>query len=120
MTDEIDIKIAELKGWTGIAPATHNNPAWGLMPGCTKHREGAPIPRWSTDIAAAWGLVEEVMSAGVGYDLANVRHSNGNMTHEFILYDPIGGPNSKRYPAEENTAPLAICAAWLKWMEARQ
>jgi hypothetical protein len=83
---------------------------------------------YSRDIAAAFELVEEAHTKGVGFDLANSETTHyetgvdSTMTYSWIaiFYDPIGGPACKQYKAEAPTPAEAISRAYLAWREAQK
>ena len=111
MTDrELDALVAEkVTGWKKITCLTggnqpHGEPDddynrdWPMNP----HRE--PIPEYSTDLAAAWGVVGRI-----GGEFYLRRTASGH--YEAIFYPTPGGVN--RYCTAETT-PRAICLAALR------
>lgn len=78
------------------------------------------IPEYTTNIAAAWELVEEAEREGCGYTMSDCHHSDGRITHDFAFFDPVGGPVAHKYCADDaETVPIAICEAWLKREEGK-
>ena len=71
-----------------------------------------PCPNWPTDISAAWGLVDDSISAG--YEVY-VTHSKDqdNQTVWWCLF----GNDYEYYCSESDTAQMAISQAWLAWKE---
>lgn len=117
--DEIRLAIAKAKGWREV----HNTQ--GILMGGEPGEVAwwKPVPYWPTDIKAAWELVEEAQAAKVGLVLHNSLRfipSPETWSYACTFYDPVGGPNHEVYSAEEETAPLAICRAWLAWDEGRK
>lgn len=108
--DEIRIEIAERLGWSGKEvlgecfifrdPKGHTKPDY---------------PNWPTDIAAAWGLVEEIEKRGDGYLMSDIHYGDGRVRQELLIYSPVGGQAITVDRAESDTAPLAICKCWLQW-----
>jgi hypothetical protein len=71
------------------------------------------LPHFSTNIADAWALVEEMDAAyGVFYELAN-RIDDGYHQFSFISQYCTG------QHVTATTVPEVICKAYLKWKEAR-
>src|SRR5919106_517365 len=85
---ELDALVAEkVMGWPDYAEKNH-------------------CPEYSTDIAAAWLIVEEFVPA---YDLSLTWH-NGAWETRFILW----GAPMQHYTGKGNSEMLAICRAALK------
>jgi hypothetical protein len=83
---------------------------------------GLKIPSWTTDISAAWELVEEMKSQNVGVLISNsvtILPTPDIWTWEVALYDPIAGPHAEKYFAECPTIAEAICRAYLAWKQAQ-
>ena len=69
----------------------------------SKYKNYDPIPDWPNNIKAAWGLVEEM---GAGVNIRHVVDTYGDKWHcSFNL--PLW--------YSDDTAPLAICRAYLAW-----
>lgn len=118
--DEIRLKIAQLKGWKVYVSNKNNLPiraVWSKNDYSdnefwieTTYRHamppvegGAPFPNWSTDPAAAVGLVEEMAV------YVEIRHVGDRWDCGFELYT--------YYRAE--TFCRAICDAYVAWKEAQ-
>jgi hypothetical protein len=126
---EIDAAVAEhVMGWTECDPAAmwglweHGDPGmWeadpgngmGIPPGA---RRPEPCPRYSTDIAAAWLVVEKMRAEGFFWDV----FAGGNAHGLYIgaRFDNAGedeyGEGGIMVTAYANTAPMAIALAALK------
>lgn len=105
---EIRIKIAELGGWWG----NKENIAWAI--------ETEKLPNWPVSIADAWELVEEARNENVGISIWNIKYYNPDRwSYEATLFDPIGGAMCHKFVAEADTAPHAICLAWINWKESQ-
>lgn len=86
----------------GDLEGTHPEPVYDPYPGCNPNPRPSVVPEYSTDIAAAWAIVEELKLS--------------------ILYEPDGWMasyvGSKGAPhihyIHAATAPLAICLAALE------
>lgn len=112
---ELDALVAEkVMGWTLVAdPRADGQPMWvdadknAKWPAEPPDRWGKGIWRPSTDIAAAWELVEALGRKFFGFALTRSEH--GLYRAEFSMR---GVETDFRAPAV--TAPLAICLAALR------
>lgn len=69
---------------------------------CKIHQEAHDhVPHYSTDISAAWELLDKTTSWLIG------KHFEGGYFCRLVLEDGV-------YEVEADTAPLAICLAFLK------
>lgn len=110
---ELDAEVAErVMGWTHLDRSSGYY-AVGIHPG--GFREG--VPRYSTDIAAAWQVVEMfqctvVIQRAPSPDgrVVGYRVSVPDITHK----GKPGEPYRLAANADADTAPLAICLAALK------
>lgn len=78
--------------------------------------DARPLPRYSSDIAAAWEVVEKLRSApDFVFTLVDSSHTVGHSTEWYCMvgYTRAGFDFSKA-GAGANTAPLAICLAALE------
>jgi hypothetical protein len=131
--DELRIAVAKALGWQFMRVTERSLRAYPIKPGESSNgyypsKEGDEIvfaneydycdPDWPTSIAAAWELVEEAAQDGVGMDLFTI-HEDNHFWYRTELFDPPGGPMPEVYSAESESAPRAICVAWLKWKEAK-
>lgn len=101
---ELDTLVAErVMGWTRIRQ--RDNGSWQMT--APTGQESAYVPTFSTDIAAAWQVVEHFVAKGWGMTILSPSHwaevgwtawIDGEFTHE---------------KAEADTSPLAICRAAL-------
>ena len=109
-----------------IEPQTGSYPPNGEGPWCAMYWV---IPHYSTDIGAAWEVVERVADGHVGtYDAMEVLLSYGPERCHVKIYDssPGGyvGPAGEDIPQAPgvglwaSSAPLAICLAALQAVEA--
>jgi len=115
MSREIDALIAEhVMGWKGVAPVS----ACVLdMAGINPEYPQVPqiVPYYSTDIAAAWEVVERLSTEF--YHSWSLHLNNGRQYHEFKFVPPkemASGTIGPSHWVESDTAPLAICLAALK------
>lgn len=107
--DELQAEIAEKRGWKLSEPPfkSSNTVEW-LTPG---GGVGTSLPKWTTEISAAWGVLEEMKRHPL---VVNVKlNISNNVKITFLEYRPIPHNNAIIYEAD--TAPLAICRAWLAW-----
>lgn len=116
---ELDALVAEkVMGWRWIS---YNNNGFILVPP-DQHsrmkpeyvfqdkagsREHAGLPRYSTDIAAAWEVVEKLHEIP-GYEIIDIRLCSIG----YAILAPMG--NHMKSVSTAETAPLAICLAALK------
>ena len=117
---ELDALVAEqVMGWTACDPAQESRPwecgderpsvrtGMGIPPGESDRNE---IPHFSTDIAAAWEVVEKLDRDGHTMEMDK---RDAGWVVRFVDYskDPI---LSMEITDTAPTAPLAICLAALK------
>ena len=112
MTDEeLRLAIAKAKGWI---ESTENGARW-INP-----RGGAifTIPNWPKHIHTAWELVEE-MKVG-GYYVRVDTPFTADSPYQ-VKVDEMGWADHNPPPPggwySADTAPRAICLAWLAWKE---
>ncbi len=67
-----------------------------------------PLPNYSTDIAAAWEVVEKLRASGHGIVI-----SMGTVSSLVTVQDPVGEELGQAYE-EDGQMPAAICLAALK------
>jgi len=67
-------------------------------------------PAYSTDIAAAWGVVEYIRTATRAVNVRTLFASTGPDRYDCGIYDEVPGLDIW---VEADTAPLAICRAAL-------
>jgi hypothetical protein len=103
---EQDARIALLLGWEQCACGNMACDFW-VTP--DKSSYDAELPHFSTDLMAAWQIIEQCYSGSVG------RLSNG-AEYEAYLVIERDGKNADGY-ARASTAAAAIVAAWLKARE---
>jgi hypothetical protein len=109
-TDELEVAIAEAKGWTFNAACQYwRNENNGMeCDGLT----------WATDICTAWMLVEEMADQG---DLFIESWQDGEW---FIANHPISARPRGLASCDGKTTGkrdicLAICRAWLAWNDGK-
>ena len=80
---------------------------------CHDAKPGRWTKRYSTDISAAWEVVEKLTPQFIDFEL-------GNRRNELFNADFIWGHGLRQYfRANANTAPLAVCRAALKAVQSR-
>lgn len=109
--EEIRLEIAERKGYENIR-------TWGIKNVLMVYGGQEPglhhnLPNWPESIAAAWELFEELP----------IRRELLVTNYKQVVYEcasgwsgwdfESGGPG--KYAERGDTAPLAICRAWLAW-----
>jgi len=122
---ELDVKVAERLGWTEIHfddridfEDDERTPLrkWvGICPGQDFYRE---LPYFQEDIVAAWELVEHLvgkdLSLQMVYSIRNGRKLlNVTFHNNYDLLDMI----TTKSQSWSDTAPIAICLAFLKATE---
>lgn len=105
---ELDALVAEKVMGLNIRPVVHEyglSPQLKLAPGSINYvgtyTEIPEVPPYSTDIAAAWGVVEKLRERGFGFSL------NDGWIAWFLA-------GRSDWHADAETAPHAICLAALK------
>lgn len=93
--EQLIIEIAKLKGYFERSIITFDD----ILP---SQRYG--LPRWTTSIAEAWKLVEEVIAQEFWVDIENYPSTISLWSVSFGTSNFLG-----------TSAPLAICRAWLMW-----
>ena len=115
--DEIRLKIAKAKGWVKTdsvftaGAVTIAAVGWYKSDAETNTIETMSVlPDWPRDIAAAWGLVEEMPHVRVVkwsiYWSCSVCPKDTFLDIPGYFYE------------QGDTAPRAICLAWIAWREA--
>lgn len=105
MTDEeLRLNVAKRKGFDKLR--TSRGRWWGEQQATGYAR--VYIPDWPADIAAAWGLVEEMVD---GHADPHISHGWNPNTWDCDTISP-------RIHSLAPTAPRAICIAWLMWKDA--
>jgi hypothetical protein len=77
-------------------------------------------PCYSTDIAAAWEVIEHLQSRGYSFSLIWDAHETSKVFYISNYYNGLpcrGWKNREDFEIVEDSAPLAICLAALKVME---
>ena len=121
MSREIDVEIAEKVFDMVLRKPYEDDDRLAYM---RKNKDGDYVrfcwegnqPRYSTDIAAAWTVVEKMKDSVVTPDLFAITYDSDVKLwtagiQEFFSYE---GHYFGKYYAKEKTAPLAICKAALK------
>jgi hypothetical protein len=111
--DALRLAIAEAQGWKRIETASYFTAECWRDP---DDLDFVYLPDWPADIAAAWELVEEMDKAYFSLTRTNDTHwapaPFGKIHWECRFYAPQKGEMFG------DTAPLAICRAWLVWKAA--
>ena len=85
--------------------------------------DGSGVPNWTRDIAAAWGLVEDILSVGGEITLSSETRSD-NKRWGIVIFefrnDGIGTGYTISNFAAAPIISLAISRAWLMWQEGRE
>jgi len=122
--EELDARVAEkVMGWTwGKSPdPLVNGNAW------SEPRPDDPMRRWqvasggwspSTDISAAWQVVEKMRQGGFAHDLHTPNSTIGEHKSSFWRWAPSGGRWQEKR-AMDKSAPRAISLAALSAIEAK-
>jgi hypothetical protein len=106
--EELRIKIAEALGWEYKHIQTETEReffVWQLP-----NNLWDSLPNWPNDIAAAWGLVQMAGTKHWSVTIENGLHNPQEVLARIFI------PNTLRcYTGFGDTAPIAICRAWLLW-----
>lgn len=113
--EELRTEIAKAKGYEPLHGGLMRTDWIGTV--TDGHWHVVVTPKWSTDITAAWGLVEEMIKDKLsevylctleGYSSARMmRDTNGKKINSVEMVASGIADNM----------PRAICLAWLKWKE---
>jgi hypothetical protein len=110
--EQIRVEVAKVLGFVKLDYP--DDDAWGIRvddpkyPGCQCFQQ-KPLPDWPADIAAAWELVD---NNDIDFTIHHFVYSDGPITWVASIHP---GRGAKSIYAEEPTAPMAICRAWLLW-----
>jgi len=126
---ELDALVAEkVMGW--CITAWNDGEPWGnreVFPpfepingipadcDCISHSEAGEPPHYSTDIAAAWEVIEKAFRSGFGLTYLEYLEPPQWHCNSGLPCDEFG---CDELCATANTAPLAICRATLKTVNA--
>lgn len=116
---EMDALVAQqLFGWMFIASNFVHNLEYGTMipPNGWKRDNFIPdeCPHYSTDIAAAWEVVEKMRGMALAMTMGK-----GDDAYQCRIFDGRIAPEAYRVLVSAETAPLAICRAALLAMESK-
>lgn len=130
--DELRLEIAKAKGWNFPHEEIYTQFVTRemAMDACDMSMEGMPIPdsvwvqgdgdppNWPADISAAWELVEEVITADYRAGIWQLKEGYNCSILKPIYLD---GDEFVRCVTESqaDTAPRAICEAWLAWKKVK-
>jgi len=102
---EIDRLIAErVMGWTNLSMIGNR---FGTTPEGKTHRI---VPQYSTDVSAAWEVVEKLRQSGYQ---GGINWAISELGYECAFVEALHSPD-ERQTSRAETAPLAICLAALK------
>lgn len=107
--EELRLKIAALKGWKHIE-TTPSGKVIGTNPYGVFY---ATVPNWPASIEAAWELWEEMRAAPGAVNIQGDYAEKGYVCY-FRTYPTTAADTVAEWG---ETAPLAICAAWVAWKE---
>lgn len=116
---ELDAKVAvEVMGWR-----LHGDPGWGSRIiegphecGCPSHDEAGYVPNFSTDIAAAWPVLEH-FTHPIWFEVGSM--NDGTYYCEILQGGSTASDVHCLSHEHAPTAPLAICLAALKAVESK-
>lgn len=115
MTDEelraLDAKTAEqVMGWTEVTTRRTADRTWTGICHSGVRPYVDDIPHYSTEIEAAWLVVEELHKWDMGIEL----NSYPDNVCEYWILKRVGDHFEHYENGEESSAPLAICRAALR------
>ena len=120
---ELDKAVAELKGWQQVKPS-------GTISGiklCGEPPIGVfgfrmPVPHYSSETSAAWPLLEEIHTKPYSVEVFLVHECESEI--KYIVNVLLMHEFTEDFMADRsmisvfsNTAPEAICKAYLLWKE---
>ena len=110
--DEINAKIARLRGWEHLPPPAM--PAWQRP---TDHgvEELWNLPDYAGLVCKAWELVDEMVAGNCVVTIEGAIITDGSIG--FIC--GAGPDYFSRQTVNDETAPRAICLAYIAWKERR-
>jgi hypothetical protein len=126
--DEIRIKIAKLHGasWRELDGKAYlcNPQHAALLPKGAKLVDSPAqdsaryyrVKNWPEDIATAWELVEEWRKKG---EVDSIIYKTSDLPDFRQMINTVHLRHSDIY-AEADTAPLAICLAYIQWRESQK
>ena len=112
--EELCLKVAKLKGWTRI-----KNDGGGYFLGVPPGLKCGDIwlvPNWPGSIADAWRLVEEIAQGNIDCSIYVNNQYLSDSKYKCLFCEKNG---RKTWSADSNTAPLAICKAYIAWRESQ-
>lgn len=111
---ELDALVAEkVMGWSGIDKKWDYETNESFLGGKTPDWDGRQfyeVPHYSTDIAAAWLVVEKLRTPNWEFQLDHTRF----MIWHCRIETTAGEGSASSDSSQGETAPLAICLAALK------
>lgn len=113
---DLRLAIARAKGWKEVGPGgaclvvpPEGDPRRNWAAEWDENGFPDWMENWPADITAAWELVDDARAAKM-----NV-HIEAEAEECFCLFYPPELDESKEAQGIGETAPLAICRAWLAW-----
>lgn len=107
----MDMQIAEkVMGWVRGRSYANGNGDWIVDGATSPSRTWNLTPHYSTDIAAAWLVVEKMRALGYQLDLS---HALGDAIERPLLYAKFSLLRGYTNHANSDSAPLVICKAAL-------
>ncbi|MFN6560024.1 MAG: BC1872 family protein [Nostoc sp. ChiSLP01] len=113
---ELDKLVAEkIFGWCDFWESSATSTGWYYLKGCPPQeqaigvdakRQEAPVPKYSTDVAAAWSITEKFYSANIS------KLSNGTEYSAYLV--TTDGEANVDGLATAKTVEIALCLAALK------
>ncbi len=111
----LDKLIAEkVMGWTEIKTEVIPETGWDLYGVNSKGEGDFLIPDYSTDISAAWEVVEKLISIGYMVDIQTHTRFHQVQLEKLVGETDSGGIWQGGESIEGQSAPHAICLAALK------
>mgnify|MGYP001558744968 CR=1 FL=1 len=112
MSRELDAKIAEkIMGWGDVKPYWFDGYPMGFDPSRKPPDQHSEVPHYSTDIAVAWDVVNNLAEKGF---LPSVHLWDGKWIAEFYTLEQVDDGRDTYAYAEAGSVTEAICRAALK------
>ena len=122
--DKIKERVAELRGYKRMyglmdKASTQEHEYWITPDGL----KTVILPNYPANILDAWELIEEIESAPETMTLFSIVHQGSDITPNKLIWHAKFRncwKDFKEYIAEADTAPLAICHAFIQWKKCQK
>ncbi len=109
----LDAAVATALGWQCVAWCPEFPTAVGCAPARDPHQDVEPVPLFSEDIGAAWGLVERMVARGFWCQVKTPFEPALVYIAGFTPHGTTGWNGRPDFKGHGDTAAEAICRAFL-------